>query len=216
MQNIIICYTPHKASHRITSSTMAKFEKERPENLSFHILNLRKINLIKFINKNEFDKLIVYIHENEAKNIPNTLDKLKALNIKVMFYSNSSWHIPQRVPGNVLKTNVYYLYDKILAEYAHNFELTKAFKVDFWTKEISRIEISPYDAFEPMARNRNQNYNVYKTKEEALMKAQKSFQNKIDFIDEKINVLNKTIDDLENEKLELLKKKDLLNKEEIL
>jgi hypothetical protein len=28
--------------------------------------------------------------------------------------------------------------------------------------------------------------------------------------------LNKTIDDLENEKLELLKKKDLLNKEEIL
>ena len=142
MQNIIICYTPHKASHRIASSTMAKFEKERPENLLFHFLNLRKINLIKFINKNEFDKLIVYIHENEAKNIPNTLDKLKALNIKVMFYNNSSWHIPQRVPGNTLKTNVYYLYDKILAEYAHNFELTKAFKVDFWTKEISRIEIN--------------------------------------------------------------------------
>jgi peptidoglycan hydrolase CwlO-like protein len=57
---------------------------------------------------------------------------------------------------------------------------------------------------------------VQKTKEEALMKAQKSFQNKIDLIDEKINVLNKTIDDLENEKLELLKKKDLLNKEGIL
>lgn len=199
--NVIVCYKPKSNSARIVSSTINKFEELRPVNFNISRVNIDKINLCKYITKNKLNNAIIYIYEADAKRHPELIEKMKRSNVKIMYYNNSVWYIPERVPGNKLKTNNYYLYDKIMYEAKNNFKLIKAHKVNPYTQEINEVSVSPFDIEDKLARRLSQSFYVYKSEQEAKNKIKEICEIHINSLNERIEKLNEQISKLEDEKV---------------
>lgn len=204
--NIIILFEPNNNSLRIVNATMDKYYKSNNENIVFHQVNINKINLEKYINKHSLENVVIYVYKLTSKTVENKLNKSNLRNCKIMYYSNDMWYKAPRLPGNKLKTNTYYLYEKIIQEWENNFKIIKAYKVNPTKLTIDNVEVSQVDIQNKLFRKLTGSFYIYETKKEAINKIIEIYNVKINIINDKIEAKNGEVIKLNKEK-EIFKNK---------
>ena len=217
MKKAIICYHSNEMSNSIASSTMSKLEVNPIAGLTVERKDINKINLIKYLKKKKEENDLpnaIYMYEYRGRsNQKNNLliekieEEFPEINIEI--YSNKLMYIPQRVPGNKLKTRVYLLAERMKYDYKSEYEKLNVYKVNTSDKSIKEIQKSTFDMYHP----KGESFKCYTTYDEALMALEnhmKSYENayssRVKKAKEELRIAEINLQNAQNETLKVMAK----------
>lgn len=165
---ILVLYGSNTTGQKISSSAKSKLESNPIDNIEIEFVNIADRNMDKYFTKLEKNNIlpdIVYLY-NDYKELKEQLSS-KYYSMIVKLYNDNYMFKPQRVRGNIYKTNVYLLYDKILYDISSSYCDKEVYTVSFKNMDYKKVNLSEFELEHPLGHLIRLNYNIYRTEEEA-------------------------------------------------